>query len=195
MVLDVKIDQVIAEKIKVKSLFPFFWDTRYINVLLNSKEVCSLHLCINIYFDPLPYFLFVILLSIRAYFKFKYPISKCFPASGSRRHRHYKSDHTQTCSNTTILYYHESKKSSFDDPPDNSNILDEDENDNIIVSPDQEEKFMKSQHRWKKKIPSSKFGAIIKAKGNYGEEFMATKCRFYCSEKRVNGFFCRSCRR
>ena len=28
MVLDVKIDQVIAEKIKVKSLFPFFWDTR-----------------------------------------------------------------------------------------------------------------------------------------------------------------------
>ena len=29
MVLAVKIDQIIAEKIEVKSLFPFFWDTRY----------------------------------------------------------------------------------------------------------------------------------------------------------------------
>ena len=31
MVLDVKIDQVIAEEIEVKSLQCFFWDTRYIS--------------------------------------------------------------------------------------------------------------------------------------------------------------------
>ena len=30
MGLDVMIDPVIAEKIEVKSLFPFFWDTLYI---------------------------------------------------------------------------------------------------------------------------------------------------------------------
>lgn len=97
-------------------------------------------------------------------------------ASSRRKGKHYKSDHTQTCQNTTILYYHESKKSSFDDPLDTTPLLDEDENENIIVSPDQEEKFLVSQHRWKKKIPSCKFGVIIKAKGKYDAEFMAIKC-------------------
>ena len=104
--------------------------------------------------------------------------SKTISAGSRRKGKHYKSDHTQTCQNTTILYYHESKKSSFDDPLHTTPLLDEDENDNIIVSPDQEEKFLVSQHRWKKKIPSCKFGAIIKAKGKYDAEFMANKCKF-----------------
>ena len=50
-------------------------------------------------------------------------------ASSRRKGKHYKSDHTQTCQNTTILYYHESKKSSFDDPLDTTPLLDEDENE------------------------------------------------------------------
>ena len=37
MGLDVMIDPVIAEKIEVKSLFPFFWDTLYL--LLQVQEV------------------------------------------------------------------------------------------------------------------------------------------------------------
>ena len=39
MGLDVMIDPVIAEKIEVKSLFPFFWDTLYIIVWDKSRNV------------------------------------------------------------------------------------------------------------------------------------------------------------
>ena len=43
---------------------------------------------------------------------------------GSRRTKHYRSDHTQTSQNPTILYYHERKKSSLDDT---TPLLDEEE--------------------------------------------------------------------
>ena len=44
--------------------------------------------------------------------------------TGSRRPKHYRSDHTQTSQNPTILYYHERKKSSLDDT---TPLLDEEE--------------------------------------------------------------------
>ena len=33
------IDPVIAEKIEVKSLFPFFWDTRYVCILVLTGKI------------------------------------------------------------------------------------------------------------------------------------------------------------
>jgi len=85
------------------------------------------------------------------------------PAQRRGHHKHLRSDHTQTSSNTTILYYHEAKKSSFEET--DPNLIEEDNVPNL--SPEEEDN---SLHRWKKRIPSSKFGEIIKAQGKYSTD-------------------------
>ena len=56
------------------------------------------------------------------------------PAQRRGHHKHLRSDHTQTSSNTTILYYHEAKKSSFEET--DPNLIEEDNVPNL--SPDEE---------------------------------------------------------
>eukprot|EP00092_Neocalanus_flemingeri_P035623 GFUD01038780.1.p1 GENE.GFUD01038780.1~~GFUD01038780.1.p1 ORF type:complete len:448 (-),score=121.66 GFUD01038780.1:176-1381(-) len=71
----------------------------------------------------------------------------------------YKSDHTQTSQNTKILYYHESKKAALEET---LPLLEEDDVHQALAD---EEKTAHTQYKWKKRVPASKFGVIIKAKG------------------------------
>jgi len=79
--------------------------------------------------------------------------------SAMARPKLYKSGHTQTGQNTTILYYHESKKAALEET---LPLLEEDDVDLAI---DEEDKTAHTQYKWKKRVPASKFGVIIKAEG------------------------------
>ena len=108
-----------------------------------------------------------------------------------RGHRkHLRSDHTQTSNNTTILYYHEAKKSSFEET--DTNLVEEDDANNTSLDEVEDYRFqfnvqasklknfrnILSVHRWKKRIPSSKFGEIIKAQGKYSSDLTSRLSEF-----------------
>jgi hypothetical protein len=98
------------------------------------------------------------------------------PDTASARPKLYKSGHTQTSQNTQILYYHESKKAALEET---LPLLEEKDVDPAIAD---DEKTAQTQYKWKKRIPATKFGVIIKAKGKLkDQEFQ--KNIFSCESK------------
>ena len=94
----------------------------------------------------------------------------------------YKSGHTQTSQNTTILYYHESKKAALEET---LPLLEEEDVDQAIAD---EEKTAHSQYKWKRRVPSSKFGVIIKAEGKRTDQMFEDEVLSFDGEWNLYGF-------
>ena len=92
-----------------------------------------------------------------------------FADTAAARPKLYKSGRTQTCQNTHILYYHESKKTALEET---LPLLEEENADHAVVD---DEKAVQAQYKWKRRVPASTFGVIIKAKGNLKDQDLEDK--------------------
>ena len=89
--------------------------------------------------------------------------------------KQYRTDETQTINQTNILYYHESRKAVADD------LEVVGDGGDVHAAPD-DVVLGQGEYKWKRRVPASKFGKIVKARGQkkdkeFTREIMAIDCK------------------